>query len=62
MAITRQQIELEGCSSPVSVWVFDIFGDFYITTGCFDMFWQVCQNIWWRQHPVGIQQSSRFLI
>jgi len=24
------------------------------------MFWQVCQNMWWRQHLMGVQQSSRF--
>jgi len=34
--------------------------DVFITTGCFDMFWQVCQNIGWRQRLVGVQQTSRF--
>jgi len=37
-----------------SVWVVDFFGDVYITTGSFDTFSQVCQNICWRQHPVGV--------
>jgi len=49
MTITRQQLELESCSSPlktrevlqfrlkkISVWVVGLFGHVYITTGCFD--------------------------
>jgi len=43
-----------------SVCVFGLFGHVYITTRCFGMFWQVCQNIGWRQRPVGDQKSSRF--
>jgi len=74
MAITRQRIELESCTNPLkkreillcaewkfcSVWVVGLFGRVYTTTGCFCMFRQVCQKMWWRQHPVVVQESSRF--
>jgi len=38
---------------------FGLSGHVYKTTGCFGMFWQVCQNNPWRQRPVGVQKSSR---
>jgi len=37
---------------------FGLSGYVYKTTGCFDMFWQVSQNIPWHQRPVGVRKSS----
>jgi len=44
------------------VWVVGLFVDVYLTTGCFDKsVKQVCQNMWWRRNPVGVQQWANFV-
>jgi len=59
LTVTHQPFELKSCSNPLqmgkvlqfrikkknSVWVVYISGDVYVSTGSFDMFSQVCQNI-----------------
>jgi len=67
MAITRQQLELESCSNPLKTREVLTEKNKLYSVGCrpfwpclhnHRMFWQACQNIGWRHHPVGVQQPS----